>query len=132
MSDMLTEHEISVFKIRLTSLAAKLRTDIRDELLRSDNEHYIDLAGRVHDSGEESVADLLVDECIATIDREIRELRDVEAALQRIAMGSFGMCEDCGGEITTDRLLAQPAAARCVECQARVENGDRLAHYPKL
>jgi DnaK suppressor protein len=35
--------------------------------------------------------------------------------------GAYGICVDCGGEIGFGRLQAEPAAARCVECQARHE-----------
>ena len=31
-------------------------------------------------------------------------------------------CEDCGGEIGEKRLRANPAATRCIKCQAKAEN----------
>lgn len=37
-------------------------------------------------------------------------LVDVDAALARIAAGSYGYCERCGGEVARDRLLARPTA----------------------
>jgi len=50
--------------------------------------------------------------------REARalELAETEAALARIAQGSFGRCDDCGGAIGRQRLLALPAARLCVHC----------------
>lgn len=50
------------------------------------------------------------------------ELRGIEAARQRLAEGTYGICVDCGVEIRFERLQAQPVAARCLECQARHEN----------
>lgn len=47
----------------------------------------------------------------------------VQAALQRIADGSYGKCVECGTELPAERLEARPEAARCVRCQARSENG---------
>jgi DnaK suppressor protein len=47
----------------------------------------------------------------------------VEHALQRIREGAYGICETCGHRIPAARLSFQPAATRCVECQA---HWDRL------
>ncbi|MEL5989837.1 TraR/DksA family transcriptional regulator [Microbacterium phosphatis] len=42
------------------------------------------------------------------------ELRDIDAALERIDAGTYGVCEVCGEAIPEGRLLARPTAARCV------------------
>ena len=47
----------------------------------------------------------------------------VERALERLREGSYGICEGCGRRIPEARLRYQPAATRCVECQA---HWDRL------
>lgn len=117
---------------QLRAQAATLRAEIRDELLRSDDEHFIDLAGRVHDLAEEAVADLLADTSIAIIDRQIGELREVESALRRISSGGFGLCVDCGEPIEERRLQAMPSASRCIRCQERAENTGRGIAYTKL
>lgn len=113
--------DVKAAQRRLQDSAQALREDIRAELLRADDERYIDLAGRVHDSAEESVADLLADLNLATVDRQINELRAVEAALLRISMGSYNVCESCGEAIGIARLQAQPAASRCIKCQDHIE-----------
>lgn len=46
------------------------------------------------------------------------ELRAIEAALDRIARGTFGICVRCGGEISRERLAAVPHAALCERCIA--------------
>ncbi|HEY1627160.1 MAG TPA: TraR/DksA family transcriptional regulator [Streptosporangiaceae bacterium] len=43
----------------------------------------------------------------------------VLAALDRIEAGRYGHCVDCGHDIPDGRLEAQPAACRCVDCQAK-------------
>ena len=53
----LTQKQIAELQRRLRQRHAELRTEIRGELLAADDMRYADLAGRVHDSGEESVAD---------------------------------------------------------------------------
>jgi len=50
----------------------------------------------------------------------LQELAETEAALARIEQGSFGRCDNCGGAIGRQRLLAFPAARFCMECSAKV------------
>ena len=47
-------------------------------------------------------------------------LADVEHALARVAEGTYGRCEACGGHIPAGRLEALPAATTCVGCAGRV------------
>jgi RNA polymerase-binding transcription factor DksA len=48
------------------------------------------------------------------------ELVDVQAALQRLEKGTYGICEICGKPIAEGRLEAMPAARYCVEDQAKM------------
>lgn len=53
--------------------------------------------------------------------RDIDEMAQVEAALQRLDAGIYGSCADCGEPIALPRLRVQPAALRCAACQTRNE-----------
>jgi DnaK suppressor protein len=64
--------------------------------------------------------------------RDLEELRDIEAALQRIADGSYGDCEQCGTEIGYPRLEVQPIATRCIQCQAQFEKTHAHKNTPTL
>jgi len=129
---MLTENQVHEFKKKLDDRFYKLREEIRLELLESDDQHYIDLAGRVHDIGEASVADLLVDLQLASIDRHIQEIRDIDAALMRIAAGSYEICVHCKRPIVIDRLTAYPTAKRCRPCQVNYEHCYTSGKRPSL
>lgn len=48
--------------------------------------------------------------------------RKLEAALNRIALGSFGLCCQCHDQLTPDRLSADPAAVFCAECASERES----------
>lgn len=70
----------------------------------------------------------LADTATATFDRELDEgleegaqqmLDDIEAALQRIANGTYGTCEICGKPIGAERLEAIPWARFCIDDQRR-------------
>ena len=113
----LSDDQLAQLKAALQQRYLDLREEIRSELERSGNQHYADLAGSVADSGDASVADMLVDLNASLVDRQVNEIREVEAALKRLAGLNFGDCIECGGEIGTERLMAYPAAQRCVRCQ---------------
>ncbi|MEO7558640.1 MAG: TraR/DksA family transcriptional regulator, partial [Nitrosospira sp.] len=113
----LAEDQLAQLKISLQQRYLDLREEVRGELERSGEQRYIDLAGSVRDAGDGSVADMLLDINTAMVDRQVHEMREVEASLKRLAELDFGDCIDCGGEIGFDRLMAYPTAQRCVQCQ---------------
>ncbi len=49
-----------------------------------------------------------------------RELADIDAALMRIAEGSYGSCQSCGGPMGLQRLRALPEARYCVACSGQI------------
>ncbi len=109
-----------------------LLEEIRDELAGSGERHYIDLAGRVTDLGDESVADMLADLDAAMVDRQVIEVRAIEATLSRLAAGDFGACVDCGADIPLERLRAYPTAERCISCQSLHELTYAHEGHPSL
>lgn len=117
MPSELTDKQVAKFRQQLKDRFYTLRNEIRQELLNSDDEQFIDLAGRVHDLEEASVATLLVDLNLASIDRHIQEIRDIDRALIRIAENNYGVCIDCNAPIGAERLAAFPTAKRCIRCQ---------------
>lgn len=44
------------------------------------------------------------------------ELKEIEAALERMETGTWGRCETCGGAIGRGRLRALPEARHCLGC----------------
>jgi len=113
------------FNRRLRERWRALREEIRGTLLRADAERYADIAGEVHDLEDESLADLLTDVTHAEIGRDVEEVRDIEAALQRIAAGTYAICIRCDQPIDRERLDAYPTAKRCLACQ-RLHERNRL------
>ena len=124
--------ELDQLMSQLDRAYASLLDEVRQELAASDEQHFQDLAGRVHDQGEESVADMLADLGAAMIDRHIQEMRDIEAAKQRIKDGTYSACADCGADIGLARLKAYPTARRCIDCQGAHEKQFAQAGHPSL
>ena len=76
-----------------------------------------DLAYDAMDTSDESLG-----EVTATLLTAARAaLADVDAALFRLAIGRFGVCQRCGRAIPADRLQAIPTASLCLRCQLSKE-----------
>ncbi len=133
--DGLDPDEVNHVKARLTERAGELRLDIQRELRKYDDESYAQLAQRVADIGEQAWSDLVSDLNLAEVTRDVGELRNIEAALQRLAEGKYGICIDCGDWIEERRLDANPEAVRCLECQRDAEHRKKQTgkvDYPNL
>jgi RNA polymerase-binding transcription factor DksA len=48
----------------------------------------------------------------------LQEIRMIEAALDRIEAGTYGICVACGEEISEERLNVLPATPKCRDCAA--------------
>jgi DnaK suppressor protein len=51
-----------------------------------------------------------------------RKIRMIDAALERLDRGEFGICAECDEPIPAKRLSAVPWAQYCVPCQAQVDS----------
>jgi RNA polymerase-binding transcription factor DksA len=113
----LTEKQTQELHRAIEQRRAALFSELSEDLERVRKDRVADLAGAAPDRGDESVATLIADLDHADVGRDLTELRGLEAARTRLADGSYGTCADCGGDIGFERLRANPAAVRCVDCQ---------------
>ena len=72
----------------------------------------------------------MADTATETVDREIdytleehdgRLLQAIDDALARIEAGTYGICVNCGAQISPERLEAMPWATLCIECKRKEE-----------
>jgi DnaK suppressor protein len=117
----LTPSEVSRFRERLRARDLELRRAIHASLVNAEDKTYAEVAGRVLDVAEESVANMFADDKILMIKKEVAEQTDVVAALARITDGTYGTCVDCAEDIGVKRLDAYPSAKRCIRCQTHYE-----------
>ena len=71
----------------------------------------------------QAMADREANETLVHLLGENRE--QVERALERLAEGKYGYCEDCDTRIDGERLKFRPESTRCVGCQARWDRLNR-------
>jgi DnaK suppressor protein len=123
----MTEGEINSYRRRLLALKKRLGGDLsvlEVEALRPVGGeaggglsavpvHPADLSAENY---EEEVT-------LGLLENEDQLLADVNDALARIEQGTFGRCENCGQEISKDRLDALPYARYCIRCARRLQHG---------
>jgi DnaK suppressor protein len=63
---------------------------------------------------------------VAAMTMEVdRALLKIRQALERITIGRYGLCEECGTMIDTDRLAIDPAASFCVACEQKRDQNQK-------
>ena len=109
------------FKDRLLGERQQLLARIAQQ--RGGQVSRVDMAA-AHDvraSDARAQATTEINEEFAMNEHETAELAAIDAALDRIAQGLYGQCQDCGATIPEARLAAYPMALRCVGCQTAAE-----------
>ena len=120
----MTKAEIDSYRQRLLALKKRLGADLsglEEEALRGVGAessgglsnvpvHPADLG---NDNYEEEVT-------LGLLENEDQLLDEINDALDRIEQGTFGRCEECGQEISRERLEALPYARYCVLCAQKL------------
>jgi DnaK suppressor protein len=131
----LSKQQLQALKENMRAGRDVLRDGLEDALRLEGHANLVENMDRVHDTGDDAVADVLADLNVAHLVAEYDELRDLDAALLRVESGTYGDCIDCGEPIPFERLETMPTALRCVDCQEKFEqeaNRGRKDSTPSL
>ncbi len=121
----LSAKRIKQFQERLGDEREKLLSSIMEIEARTSGQDEFEMASEEGDSDDGPS-----DAAIETLDRgtelaleeNLRSmLEEIDAALAKIEKGTYGVCDNCGGDIKMARLERIPSATMCVECQERLE-----------
>jgi DnaK suppressor protein len=88
------------------------------QTLTEDNQRRLESA---MDVGDQALADLERELGISLMEMRNRKRQLIDEALTRLEEGTYGVCAECGVEISERRLAAVPFAKLCVDCQSREE-----------
>jgi len=91
----------------------------RQELLASvkSEPDALSVSIRTPDQDEFAVKAAEQDVIASMLELRSQMLKEIERSLQRLAKGTYGICEACGEEISPARLKAIPWAHFCLTCQ---------------
>jgi RNA polymerase-binding transcription factor DksA len=121
MSESLTLRQQRSLELALINERNRLRSSVG--LLLEAERAYTESQGMESSAGGEQ-ADVASDVEEASMDltlEKIEEIRlgDVEAALRRLKVGTYGTCEICKRPIGVDRLVALPWTPYCIRCSQK-------------
>ena len=94
-------------KIELSERISKIKADVG--------------SGLEADSSEQAAQLENMEVLNALVAEGQQELEQVNAALQRVDEGSYGLCASCGEPINPERLDARPYALECIKCASNSE-----------
>jgi DnaK suppressor protein len=98
---------------------------MREELLKEVSDSY----ETCREMGQDGVPDI-GDMSTIAYNRDVlfnlsetqqQQIRDIDAALERISRGEYGVCVECGEEISPRRMEVRPFSRYCIECKTDLE-----------
>ena len=97
----------------------KRKLELEQDLVRLSNEKLSD--DQVQDVGDQAFT-LTMEALRSSLQNtENEEYNRIITALTAIDEGTYGICSDCGGDISDKRLKHYPNASRCISCQELAE-----------
>ncbi len=110
----------------------KLLSELHHEVFEKLGSEYRAEFERAMDAGDVSFIDLLQSVDVKLVDIRQDELVKMDAAERKLNEGTYGVCEECGKDISEERLTALPYAVRCIVCEERLERTDIQGRGPTL
>jgi len=129
---MLKDQDKARLAAQLTERRVALAEEIGRKLAASRDKIGSASIDQIIEGGDYATADAMAGLDLAEAQRDVQELREVDAARARLADGTYGVCVDCGEEIADARLIAYPTATRCTECQTAFEKRHGLGTSSRL
>ena len=100
--------------------AERRRTEERLAQLRADHRGFVEASRDTNADDEHDPEGTTIaferSQVGALVRQAEAHLAEVDAAHERLAIGTYGVCERCAGPISPARLEAKPTARTCVAC----------------
>ncbi len=121
-----TKDRLLDLKKALISKKVSILKEVKEEISKyvsGDNKQLVDTA---NDEGDWAQVDISEDLSLQRLSAYRKLMYNIDEAVRKIEEGTYGICEDCGEEISEKRLLVLPAATLCVDCQENREQVEAL------
>jgi len=117
----LSENQLEKFNEQLVTWRGELEGNLNDTLHSMHQEEQTSFPDPTDQATME--ADRNFD--LRIKDRERRLIKKIDQTLARIKAGTFGVCDSCGGSISSKRLQARPVTTLCIDCKTAQEVEER-------
>lgn len=116
----MNERQKSYFRAKLVAWKSDILREARETLenLQEENANLADVADRASSETDRAIE-------LRARDRQRKLIAKIDAALERIADGTYGYCEETGEAISLRRLDARPIATLSLEAQERHEKREK-------
>jgi RNA polymerase-binding protein DksA len=111
------------FERKMKKKLEEMRAYVRSRLHYTPNIPQEERADIIDFTSAEKIRD--IERIITSIDTDVLKL--IERALDKINSGTYGYCENCGVRIDKERLEEVPYVRYCIDCQERIELGERVS-----
>jgi DnaK suppressor protein len=113
--------DLDSFKILLTQWLDELLGKAGNTMLG-----LIDSEDHLSDPLDRAVLDIERSYTFRIHGRESVLIKKIHASLKDIEGGVYGICDDCGRDISIERLKARPVTRHCIRCKTMQEKKERL------
>ncbi len=120
MAGLSSERQAEV-KERLVARKQNLWLEVKQQLKTSIGDGYQEMLATARDEEDQASVSLLAETQLSLLGPKRQELEAIEAALQRLENGNYGLCENCGLPIEPRRLEIMPETPLCRNCQSQRE-----------
>ncbi|MCG8529834.1 MAG: RNA polymerase-binding protein DksA [Desulfovibrionales bacterium] len=106
----------------------KLLNDMLDEALKKGDATLDDLTDNSEmfaDPADRATAESDRAFTLRIRDRERKLIKKIRSAISRLDEGSYGICDECGEDISIARLEARPVTKLCINCKSKQEEDER-------
>jgi len=125
----LTLAQQTLLKNKLLDDLTILKQKVKTRLRISSKEHLKDLVSQIDDMNADTLIESLSNVESHSLNRYREEIKSIDAALQEMEMGLYGLCSDCEEELNIDELFSNPAKQRCTKCEIKYNN-QKLKGFP--
>ena len=116
----MTNEELLTFKQQLETMKASINADVERTLDTLNAQ-----TGNIPDPNDRASIESDLNFELRIRERERKLGEKIDEALQRISDGSYGVCSDCGQDISIQRLEARPVTQRCIEGKTKQEKREK-------
>jgi len=78
------------------------------------------------DSADQSAQDVDQGIYYSLLEMKYEQYKDIADAFRKLENNTYGICEECGGDISIKRLEVNPLARYCIECKTRREELENI------
>ncbi len=123
---MMTKKKKEALRKMLVEKKREVWNDIKEKLFEQLGKEYRKEIDAALDEGDKALADLAEETGLTIVNIRKDMLEKIDHAIEKLDQGTYGICEDCGIEISEQRLKAVPFAVYCIECKQKREELEQI------